>query len=342
MATIKKKAAPTKPVSPQRIMQMAWDFSHPLIVEAAIRNRVFDVLDRGPKTLEQIAKATGASQRGLRALLNALVGIEYLTCENKRYALTPDVAAFLVSTKPTFMGGLLRHCSTRLIPSWRPLADIVKTGKPSERLSDEQSGSKFFALFVEDIFNMSFGPASIAAKELLAKTSGPVRVLDIATGSGVWGIAMAKASPKVQVTAVDWSDVIPVTRRVVAKHKLAKQFSYIEGDIQSADLGQNHDIATLGHILHSEGEARSRKLLKRVFAALKSGGTIVIAEFLPNRDRTGPAIPLIFAVNMLVNTELGDAFTFEEIKTWLQEVGFKKVRSLEGHGPSPLILADKP
>ena len=108
------------------------------------------------------------------------------------------------------------------------------------------------------------------------------------------------------------------------------------------NLGANHQVATLGHILHSEGEDRSRKLLKKVFEAQAAGGTVVIAEFLPDKDRRSPAIPLIFAVNMLVNTDEGDTFTFEEMKSWLQDAGFRKVRKLEARGPSPLILADKP
>jgi ubiquinone/menaquinone biosynthesis C-methylase UbiE len=170
----------------------------------------------------------------------------------------------------------------------------------------------------------------------------PFKVLDIATGSGVWGIAMAERSPQVKVTAVDWPGVIPVTQKVVGQHKLSQQFSYIEGDIQSAKLGGGFQLATLGHILHSEGEANSQKLLKRVFDALAPKGTIVIAEFMPNEDRSGPRSALIFAVNMLVNTDHGDTFTFKEMKSWLTDAGFRKIRTLNAPGPSPLILADKP
>ena len=130
---------------------------------------------------------------------------------------------------------------------------------------------------------------------------------------------MAQQSPHVSVTAVDWPAVIPVTKRVAAKHNVADRFSYVEGDILKADLGEDHHVATLGHILHSEGEERSRQLLERVFAALAPGGTIVIAEFTPNKDRRGPPMPLIFAVNMLVNTDNGDTFTFDEIKAWLKK-----------------------
>jgi hypothetical protein len=49
----------------------------------------------------------------------------------------------------------------------------------------------------------------------------------------------------------------------------------------------------------------------------------------------------MFAVNMLVNTEHGDTFSFNEIKTWLEAAGFKKARKLQAPGPSPLILATK-
>jgi hypothetical protein len=51
---------------------------------------------------------------------------------------------------------------------------------------------------------------------------------------------------------------------------------------------------------------------------------------------------LIFAVNMLVNTDCGDTFSFEEISGWLSEAGFENARAIDTHGPSPLILATKP
>ena len=98
----------------------------------------------------------------------------------------------------------------------------------------------------------------------------------------------------------------------------------------------------LGHILHSEGAARSKALLEKTFNALAPGGTIAIAEFLVNADRTGPVGGLIFGVNMLVNTDTGDTFSFEEISEWLREAGFVDARTINTHGPSPLILATKP
>lgn len=141
---------------------------------------------------------------------------------------------------------------------------------------------------------------------------------------------------------MDWPQVIPITATMAARFGLADRFSYVEGDLLDADFGTGHNVATLGHILHSEGIDRSRSLLRKTFAALAPGGTIAIAEFLVNADRTGPVNGLIFAVNMLVNTESGDTFSFEEIAGWLSEAGFVDARTIESPGPSPLILATKP
>ena len=102
------------------------------------------------------------------------------------------------------------------------------------------------------------------------------------------------------------------------------------------------NIATLGHILHSEGPERSQRLLKKVYNALSPGGTIAIMEFVVNDDRTGPPLGLLFAVNMLVNTKAGDTFSFKELSRSLRAAGFRNPRLLDVPSVSPLILATKP
>ena len=331
-------------VTPERIMQFAFGYAPTLILEAAVRHRVFDVLDEGPQTVEQVSAATGASVRGLRAVMNALVGLEFLAKDHEgRYSLTAESAAFLVSTRPGFTGGIFRHASEQLLPKWLGINEIVRTGRPAKAVNQEQGGAQFFERFVEDIFPMSYPAAQVLAEVLgVARSKQPVEVLDLAAGSGVWGIALAQKSSHVRVTVVDWAGVIPVTRRMAARFGVEDRFSFVEGDLLEADFGGGYKIATLGHILHSEGEERSRALLKKTFEALAPGGTIAIAEFIVNEERTGPPQALIFAVNMLVNSERGDTFSFGEINGWLQEAGFANARTVEAPGPSPLITATKP
>jgi len=331
-------------VTPERLMQFGFAYAPPLIIGAAVSNKVFDSLASGAKTVAQLSKETGAPARGLRVIMNALVGLELLKKDRReKYSLTPESTAFLLSNKPSTQAGFFGTILPQLISRWLRLADVVRDGQPAVAVNQETEGTEFFSQLVENIIPMSYPSAQALGDHLkVSKAKNDIRVLDLAAGSGIWGIALAQKSPRVRVTAVDWAGMIPTTKRITRKFGVTDRFQFIEGDLLEANFGTGYNIATLGHILHSEGEERSRQLLKKTFRALKSGGTIAIAEWLVNDERTEPLPSLMFAVQMLVNTEKGDTFSFNEIKTWLEEAGFKKVCKLEAPGPSPLILARKP
>ena len=333
-----------KQVTPERIMQMAWSFAPPLMIEAALSAGVFDSLDSGPKTLEELAASTGASLRGLRAIADALAGITILAKDgNGRYSLTPDSAEFLVSGKPSFHGGIFRHMSRNIIPAWLQLTDSVRRGGPAFSAANQTERSAYFEQFIGDLFPMNYPGARALGEALgLNRASTEVRVLDVGAGSGVWGIALAQQSEFVQVTAVDLPGVLSITERFAERFKVGSRFRFVPGDIYDVAFGSGHHIATVGHILHGDGEERSRELLRKIYAALAPGGVVAIAEFLVNEDRTGPLNSLLFAVNMLAMTETGSTFSFGEIASWLADAGFVDARTVPIPGPSPLILATKP
>jgi len=301
-------------VTPQRLMELSFAYAPPLIISAAVSNRVFDSLEDGAKTAEQVAEKTGASARALRILMNALIGLGLLKKDRQgKYSLTPESAAFLLRKNPGTHAGFFGTIAPNLISRWLQLSDIVRQGRPTVAVNQETEGTEFFSQLVENIIPLSYPPAQKLADHLkVAKTKNDIRVLDLAAGSGIWGIALAQKSPRVRVAAVDWAGMIPTTKRITQKFGVGDRFNYVEGDILET------------------------------FRALKSSGTIAIAEWLVNDDRTKPLPSLMFAVQMLVNTEKGDTFSFNEIKSWLEEAGFKKVRKVEAPGPSPLILATKP
>jgi ubiquinone/menaquinone biosynthesis C-methylase UbiE len=339
-----RKPRRKKQVTPERLMELSFAYAPPLIISAGVSNKVFDSLEHGAKTSEEVAEETGASARALRILMNALVGLNLLKKDRQgKYSLTQESTAFLLSKKPGTHAGFFGTIAPQLISRWLRLADVVREGRPAVAVNQETEGTEFFSQLVENIIPLSYPPAQKLADHLkLAKTNNEILVLDLAAGSGIWGIALAQKSPRVRVTAIDWAGMIPTTKRITQKFGVGDRFNYIEGDILEANFGSGYDIATLGHILHSEGEERSRQLLAKTFRALKSGSTIAIAEWLVNDDRTKPLPSLMFAVQMLVNTEKGDTFSFKEIKNWLEQAGFKKVRKVEAPGPSPLVLARKP
>ena len=336
-------AAQPTGVTPEKVMRYVWGYAPPLILEAAVRTGVFDSLKDGSQTAAQVSGATGASLRGITSILNALAGLELLEKTGDAYALTPESRAFLLRDAPGYLGGMIAHISSQLIPKWLDIENIVRTGRPSAVVNSPAEGSAFFEKFVSALFPFNYAAASAAAEPLgVAHATAPVRVLDLAAGSGVWGIAIAQRSPQVTVTAVDWPGVLEITKKTAAQFGLTERFNFIAGDLADVNFGRNYNIATLGHILHSEGPERSKALIRKTFDALAPGGTIVIAEFLVDPERKANTMGLIFDVNMLVNTEKGGTYSFEEIRDWLSEAGFVKAGLVPAPGPSPLIFADKP
>ena len=154
-----------------------------------------------------------------------------------------------------------------------------------------------------------------------------------------WSIPFAKALKTARVTAVDF----PRSRRSPANTPSAgaSPTGTIEGDFHEADFGTGRfDLAIMGNVLHGEGPDWSKRLLKRTCDALAEGGMLLIGDLIPNHQRSGPAVPLLFGLNMLMNTPEGNVFTMREYRAWLKEAGFERVTTMPAH-VSPLILATK-
>ncbi len=187
------KSAP----SPERLTQFAFGFAPPLLLQTAVELQIFDLIDASSMSLAELSSKTGASIRGLRALLNALVGFEFLRKDDSgRYALTPESEAFLVRNKPAFRGDFFTFVPG-MIQHWLNLKEVVKSGKPVVTINSEQEGPEFFREFVKSLFNINFAPATTLAAELKGKREVS-SILDLATGSGVWGIVLANNSRKLE------------------------------------------------------------------------------------------------------------------------------------------------
>jgi SAM-dependent methyltransferase len=333
--------------TPDRLMQLAWGFGATQLLSTAVDLELFGHVAKGARTLDALLAATGTSRRGLPLLLDALVGFGLLKRDGPRergqYSNAPDVDAFLVPGKPSYLGGFMRFHGGPIAEHFLKLTDCVKSGKPVLAVDEPESGIPIWHELVDSLFNLGFPGALNLARELLrTKRERPLRVLDVACGSGVWGIAQLAAEPTTRATFFDLKETLEHTRRFVAAQKLDARAEYLAGDLRTTEPPAGaFDVATLGHICHSEGAAHTQKLFAKMARALKPGGTIAIAEFVPDDDRAAPPLPLIFALNMLVHTNEGATYTLAEYRQWLEAAGFKGVRTLPGPTPSPLILATR-
>src|SRR6266436_3221159 len=162
-----KKTRRKKQVTPERLMELSFAYAPPLIISAGVSNKVFDSLEDGAKTAEQVAKETRASARALRILMDALVGLDLLKKHRQgKYSLRPESAAFLLSNKPGTHAGFFGTIAPQLISPWLRLSNIGRKGGPAGLVNQETEGTEVFSHVVENIIPLSYPPAQKRGDDL--------------------------------------------------------------------------------------------------------------------------------------------------------------------------------
>jgi len=333
--------APQQPNDPQILLQLSFSYMPARVMMTAIQLNVFTHIADGKKTADAIAGAENASARGMRMLLDALTALQLLTKSGDVYDLTPLSKQCLVKGEDDYIGALWE--TDNMWDAWGGLTGIIKNGTPRHAVEVQEVAEQFFPILVKSLHVVNRNPAKLTAEVLGAGTTHHgLSVLDVACGSGVWGIAVGEADKDAKLTMQDFPAVLEHTKEYLKRHDVIDRADYIAGDLKEVDFGEERfDVAILGNIAHSEGEDSTRDLFKRINRALKPNGKIVVVDMIPNDERTAPPYPLLFALNMFINTSVGDCYTLAEYTDWLNEAGFSKIETADIASHSPLIIGTK-
>ncbi|MFP3989667.1 methyltransferase [Streptomyces sp. E11-3] len=329
-------------VTPEQIIDDLWAPRATQVLLTAVELDLFSHLAAGARTAEQTAAAAGTAPRGTRHVLDALTALGYLEKRDGGYELTLASRRYLVRDSPGYLGDMC-HETRALWQQWPHLTEVVRTGEPTARWEEEATGREQFPALVSAWFPLSFAAARAAVAALPEDTrAGIHRILDVAAGSGAWSIAFALDLPQARVTTIDHPEVTDVTRSFTERYGVAERYRHIGGNIRTTEFGTGYDLVTLGYIVHTEGPHWGPELIRKAYAALRPGGTLLIADMIPDNSRTGPHIPLTFAAtDLLLFTQDGDTYTQREYEAWLTEAGFHTVTTHDILAPSPLITATR-
>lgn len=312
--------------SPVLFFDTANAYQRSAAIKAAVELEVFTAIGEGNRTPQSIAERCKASERGIRILCDYLCVIGFLTKENGSYALTQDSAVFLDKRSPAYMGSALEFLlSPMLIQGFDNLTEAVRRGGTAMQEDGTIAPEHpIWVKFARAMAPMMVMPAQLIAKLVNVDEGRKIKVLDIAAGHGMYGIAFAQQYPNVEIVAVDWANVLEVAKENAERAGLSDRYSTKPGSAFEVDFGTGYDIVLLTNFLHHFDVETCEKLLRKVHAALAEGGRAVTVEFVPNEDRVSPPVSAMFSLVMLSGTPQGDAYTFRELEQMFNHAGFSR------------------
>lgn len=287
-----------------------------LLVGAALKAGIFDILRQKPATLEELVRDFSMDRRAIWTIMEALISLGYIIRDQDILQLAPEtMSLFFNEDSEDYMGYSLIH-TFNVIKSWTHLPVILRSGQPPIAERDQLDTKGFMAamkLTAKEI-------AEQLATTCLAGLGPEPSVLDL--GGGPLNYARPFAAAGAMVTVQDIPEVCAIMEPTLSP---GERIKFIPGDFTDAVYPGQFDLAFLGNICHIYGEEENTLLFKRVHNSLRRGGRIAILDFVrgvsPRAD--------LFAVNMLANTKTGGTWTLQQYTEWLKTAGFDEVEMFD-------------
>lgn len=309
---------------------------------AAIKIDLFTSIGSERRDAETLAKATGASQRGIRILCDFLTLLGLLEKHDRSYALAPVSRRLLDRASPSNEADSIDFLAAPEMISLLlsdPVAYVRNGGSPG--LANVSPDNPVWVRFANAMAPFASVTAKRVAAHVAAGSDKPRRVLDVAAGHGFYGIEVAKIAPDAVVTGVDWPVVLVAAGANASAAGLGDRYQMVAGSAFDVAWGSDFDVVIMANILHHFSHDDCVLLLKKAKSALSDRGQVMIVDFVPNPDRISPPESAAFAFWMLATTPHGDAYTVGDYAAMAKDAGFAGVSS-RALPPTPqtLVLAD--
>lgn len=300
---------------------------------------LFTQIHRGVNTAGALAEKNSLDTRAVTRLLDAVAAFGMLSKDTDRYELTPE-GSFLSADHPESPLPMILHMN-KLWDTWSRLTEIVIHGKNPDKIPITQKDEKTVNAFIGAMHVIGKRLSKQIAEEL--DLSHYKKLLDIGGASGTYTISFLKKNPKMTAVIFDLKQVIPMAEKRLQNSGIIDRVEFITGDFYTDALPFGCDLALLSAIIHQNSPAQNLALFRKIHQAIVPGGTLMIRDHIMDENRTLPADGAVFALNMLVSTQSGDTYTFQEVKKNLDLAGFTEIIQIK-HGDKMdcIVTARKP
>jgi acetylserotonin N-methyltransferase len=305
-------------IKPDHIIELIEAFRRSKTMFAAVKLGVFDGA-RPPDCKE------------LSRLLEACVALGLLEKRDRLYVNTPEADKYLRSDSPDSLTGYIHYSDEALYPMWGHLEDAVREGTPRWKQTFGVDGGIWAGYFRTEETKRNFlkgmhgfgrlsSPAVAAAFDL----NRFHRLIDLGGASGHLVEAVRELYPQIDAQVFDLPEVAKLYPGTTA------------GDFFTDPLPEA-DLYSVGRILHDWSDDKIQRLLSKIYAALPTGGGLLVAEKLLTPDYVSAHMQ---SMNMLVNAE-GRERSAAEYEALLRSAGFSKVESRVTRAYLDAVLAIK-
>lgn len=285
---------------------------------------LFSRLGQEPANAASVAALCGLDQRGTRLLLESLVSLGLLTCdESDRYRCA--MPGFAVPD--------------RLLRLFDGLPETVRTGRPIVAGDTPAGAGNLYAEGAQflDLIGRT------AADQCAARLARPgLRILELGAGTALWSRAIAGREPDVCVTVVDLPPVMEKTQQAVAADGLQGRYAFIAGDLFSADWPADgrFDLVLVPNLCHLFGQEQNEWLLARAVQALRPGGRVAVIDILSEERGVASASVALYALGLVCRTATGQVYSFASYVQWLRGAGLTAIERHELGGRPPLTVVE--
>lgn len=335
------------PTSDDRLIWDIWESQFRLpITTVADESGIFAALSDAALGTEALAAQLQLDARALGVLLAALAASGLVEKRDGLWRALPAARTWLHPQAEGYWGGFLFRFRDSN-PLHGQLMETLKTGHRPSRF---ESGAPEWEMGA-----MSPAAARQIAAFMHAHSQAPARgaasqgvfgqvehLMDVGCGSGVYGIEIARAHPRLQVTLMDLAAMAEEAGTYVARAGLTGRIDTAGVNMFTESWPTGADAHFFSNVFHDWSDETNRLLARKSFDALPSGGRIFLNEVLMDDDGTGPWEAAAFSLLMLIGT-LGKQYSLPEFRAILESAGFTDVQAVRtGGGYFSLVSAVKP
>jgi precorrin-6B methylase 2 len=302
----------------ERTLELGYSFFKSKVLLTAVRLDVFNIICETGLSAGDISAKINSNVCATETFLDAMVSLDLLKKTTDMYFNTEEGKEIFINGRDRYIGDIV-ILQDVMWDAWSRLSDSVLSGEPARRPDMFQAEKNETRNFITAMHNTAMTVAPVISRKI--DLSDCKTMIDLGGGAGTYSVFFCTSNSNLKATILDLPGTLKITKELISNSSVADRIKLIEGDFNKEIKGQ-YDVAFLSNIIHGEGKQENIALIRRVYNALNSGGKIIIQDFVLDNDKTSPSFPALFSLNMLLFTENGRTYSFQEIEGWLKEAGF--------------------